>query len=241
MGWSQYRIGQHLGTSQVQVCNDLKIIRQRYANSQLQERHAMVAMKMDQYADMLAELWDAWQRSQLPSHKRVRETTPERPCAACRGTGQFARTGQGRQGPRHNAEGTVPCMACQGTGRKGGLLKTTSSKEERLPGAEYMNQIRQVHKDIRDLLGLDAPVRVNVQQVTVDFDAVAANLPTTFSHTDTVEQRIAKAIEASLRRLPNGLKEINSPADGLSPTSDGPPIPPSTNGEDHDSQDNGNN
>lgn len=70
-GYGQIAIARKLRVSQPQVCYDLKVIRKRFVETQMAERGALVAEKLEQYRGLLSELWDAWERSkkgQLPEN-----------------------------------------------------------------------------------------------------------------------------------------------------------------------------
>ena len=74
-GWNQYDIARRLGVSQGQVSYDLKIVRKRYREVQLQEIGDKVALAVMQYQEIMREAWEAWERSKLDAMKTVTEET----------------------------------------------------------------------------------------------------------------------------------------------------------------------
>jgi predicted transcriptional regulator len=101
-GYSQRQIARVLGVDHSQVCYDLKVIRRRYQDTQLGERAALVAEKVEQYRELRAEAWAAWERSKEDATKRVEENT-EKP-----GFGEDGDPLPGRRKVTETAERRLP-------------------------------------------------------------------------------------------------------------------------------------
>jgi transcriptional regulator with XRE-family HTH domain len=72
-GYSQRQIAERLGVAPSQVCYDLKLLRKRYQDTQLAERSAAVAEKLEQYREVRREAWEAWDRSKDNKEKEIKE------------------------------------------------------------------------------------------------------------------------------------------------------------------------
>jgi hypothetical protein len=64
MGYGQVAIARLLGVSQPQVCYDLKVVRERYRQTQLETVKASVNQKLEQLRLVRREAFEAWDRSQ---------------------------------------------------------------------------------------------------------------------------------------------------------------------------------
>jgi hypothetical protein len=127
-GYSQREIASRVGVAPSQVCYDLKLLRKRYQDTQLAERSAAVAEKLEQYREVRREAWEAWDRSKDNKEKEIKEKISN-----------------------------LAQQAEPGTGEK---LKAVITTEGRLPGNEYLRTIVQTFQDERELLGLDAPKKL---------------------------------------------------------------------------------
>lgn len=72
-GYSQYRIAKAIGVSQPQVCMYLEKIKKRYEKEILAERAAKVNEVYHTYRDIMAEAWDALEKSKEDRKMRKRE------------------------------------------------------------------------------------------------------------------------------------------------------------------------
>lgn len=72
-GWSQNKIAKKLGVSQPQVCQDIKTIRERYKQEQMEHRAVYVREKINQLRVVMDEAWEAWERSKRDALKKVEE------------------------------------------------------------------------------------------------------------------------------------------------------------------------
>ncbi len=74
-GHTHEEITRRTGISKHAIVRCVKLIRKRYADSQIAKYAELVHEKRAQYQDILREAWDAWERSKLDSEKTVVETT----------------------------------------------------------------------------------------------------------------------------------------------------------------------
>lgn len=72
-GWTQYAIAAELGVSQPQVCNDLKLAKERLKNDLNHVRDELVAEKLAAIDQVMMEAWLAWERSKEKRKKTVSE------------------------------------------------------------------------------------------------------------------------------------------------------------------------
>lgn len=72
-GWTQYQIAEELGVSQPQVCNDLKLIRERAVSATNKTRAEWVAEQLVKIDLRRREAWAAWERSKKDRKKTVHE------------------------------------------------------------------------------------------------------------------------------------------------------------------------
>lgn len=99
-GYSQPQISKVVGVSQQQVCNDLKQIRKRYRDSQVDERIAKVEDAVARLEAVIQEAWEAWDRSKEDAVKEVTEELPGEPAPNGEGSvkvaGKMTKTVEGR-------------------------------------------------------------------------------------------------------------------------------------------------
>lgn len=168
-GYSAWEISCRIGITPQGVAKHLKAIKEMYRRATLEQRQALVNEKLDQYADIRKEAWEAWEKSKEDA---VRETVEE-------------------------IETEL-----------GGRTRTVVTREGRLPGNEYLRTIHHALEAERDLQGIDAPKKVNVDQ-TINWDVFAD--PSKVLETpvvDEVELEIL-AIENNSPLSESGLTEAN--------------------------------
>ncbi len=135
-GYPSRAIAEKLGVHFNQVLYDLKIIKRRYAEATLEERHAKVMVKVAQLRETRREAWEAWERSKENAVKTVKEKIVP-------------------------AKDTDENDSSDGDGKcSGGRMKVVITTEGRLPANEYQTTILRALEQETDLLGLKAPVKV---------------------------------------------------------------------------------
>jgi DNA-binding CsgD family transcriptional regulator len=130
-GYSQREIASRLKISPSTVCGDLKAIREEYRETRQADRAEHVALKLAQLREVRKEAWEAWDRSKDNKEKEIKEKISNLVQQAEAGTA-----------------GTVE------------KLKAVITTEGRLPGNEYLRTILETLQDERELLGLDAPKKL---------------------------------------------------------------------------------
>jgi len=183
-GCNQFQIAAAVGVTQPCVCQYLKKIRERYAETTLRERGELVAEKLAQYRDALRELHEAWEGAKKDAVTVEVEEVPVEDCAVCGGSGERP---EKKVGKRVTPAG--PCGACNGKGQIGGVTKIVTTIENRLPAAAYFGLILRILKAERELLGLDAP-KVDKEPVTSDNWHVLLDYVPPGPVPDEVEERI---------------------------------------------------
>lgn len=152
LGYSQTQIGEIVGVGQPTVCRYVKEVRQRYLDSQLDTRHAYVVRELAVLMDVRREAAMALEESKLPAEKKVIREREPKPCPSCR----RPVPGGGRKEPRKK------CRLCKGSGFWVPPPDVTDTITGRLAHAEYMRVIVETSKAVRELLGLDEAVKVDV-------------------------------------------------------------------------------
>jgi hypothetical protein len=154
------KIQENLGIkiSQPIVCRAIQRVRAEYRESALMHRNEMVVQEMKVLVDVRAEAIEAWERSKRNSRKVIRKKVPPRDCFKCKGTGAGGNKG--------------PCKVCGGKKVIKFPPEVTSTVEGRLPASEYLNVIIQTNRAIRELLGLDEAIKLDVTTKSIDLNAL---------------------------------------------------------------------
>lgn len=85
------------------------------------------------------------------------------------------------------------------------VTRTTTTTETKCGDPRYLNIVKDVIKDERELLGLDAPKRVNVQANLVDWGAIAQEIGRpALSMEEMIEQQLARRKVEALEVKPLG-------------------------------------
>ena len=190
MGYTQWQIAEKLGVSGPQVHYDQQIIKKRYAETQLGSRAELVNEKLSQLEDVCKEAAEAYEQSKLPAKKVVEERAPEWDCPVCDGEGWVIKRRKAKptdiegdglrilEGVQFVEEDKL-CFKCEGRGVRGGVIKVTEQTEERLPANEYLTTILNTVKQGRELLGLDAPKKVDMRAAVaqVSWEQLCLDLP----------------------------------------------------------------
>lgn len=193
MGYSQREIAARVGLTQGQVCQDIKQIKKRYQTAALGERSAQLVEKLLQYRDVRAEAFEAWEDSKKPGIKVVEEQVLTR-------TKERDPDGDPALQPDDEPEML--------------LTKIVTTREESLPRNEYLGTILKTIEGERELLGLDAPKKVDLKSQVFSWDMLAEALPPSGGPVpDRIEEELARI--AALPDAPpvNGLREL-PPGDG---------------------------
>lgn len=163
-GFTQRRIAEKLKevlnvtVGQVQVGNYIASIRQEYRDSKLMNRNEVVVQELKVLMDVRAESIAAWDRSKRNAKKIVTKRVPPRKCLKCKGTGNAGVKGK--------------CPVCLGKKKIQFPPETTKTVEGRTPASEYMALILQTNRAIRELLGLDEAIKLDVTTATLDLNAL---------------------------------------------------------------------
>jgi len=130
-GYSVRAIAAKMGVSHVQVVYDLKIVKQRYRDTVLEERAALVAQKIEQLREVRQEAWNAWEASKENCERQVKEKISE----------------------SLDAHGNPTAETLQ-------RMKAVITTEGRLPSNEYLTTILRTFEEEADLQGLYAPTKI---------------------------------------------------------------------------------
>lgn len=131
-GWTQWDIANGLraelglDVSQTMVSSYLRQIRERYKETQREERQAKVNEKMEQLRDVRAEAWRGWLKSHQDAEKLVEEWGTDREAV---GDGDYITSET--------------------------LIKQIKTREGRLPDNAYLTTVMRTLEAERELLGLD--------------------------------------------------------------------------------------
>ena len=79
MGWSQTRIAAELGVSQPQVCQDLKVVYERYRDSAQNAKHVELDRAVRRLEDVIEAAYDGWARSMEDAVRVTSEKAPPLP------------------------------------------------------------------------------------------------------------------------------------------------------------------
>ncbi len=192
-------IAEKQGVHLTQISYDWKQVLTRLKKERSDDAEAHRQRVLEQYGEVKREAWGAWEKSLRDAEKRVEEEVPEGPCPVCDGSGE---------------RGKARCDKCAGTGEVGGIIKIVRTLEGRVGDPRFLNVIETSLAAERELLGVDAPKRMDVRQLNVDWDVLAGEIPLDVA--DAIEERIREA-------LPAGLKELPAPP----PVVEGQVVPPS--------------
>jgi hypothetical protein len=163
-GYELAEIGRIVGVSQVQICYDLKKLRQRYYAEQkrlvaeeLSAKALKVAEKVDQYKEIRRELWEQWEISKGHVERDMIEKILE----------------------VLEEEGGVQGIT--------NLRIQLSTK----PIPEYIRLILTCLEAERELEGLDEPKKLDARVVSLDWDRLLDAGEE--DHRDRIEDRITRA------------------------------------------------
>lgn len=178
-GYSQLRIRDYLAEncgidiSRVQVCVDVKKIRQRYLNQADEDAKKRIERMLRNYAEVRAEAWESWERSKKQTSKHTVEMIPVE-----KDEDEEPRRKKGKAG---KPKGKKFSSAVESM-RK---LREIWVREGRLPANQYLAIILDTLKAERELLGLDAAAKLDITATTFDWNTFFAPPPA-----DPVSQRL---------------------------------------------------
>lgn len=172
-GWSITQIAEHLEVHPSRVSAQWKVVVKQLQSDQHSDTKEYVAQKLEEYAEVKREAWEAWERSKAEMCKIVEEQALSRPTI----------TGKGK------TRKVEPAVM-----RK---VKETMTKEYRLAANEYLNTILRCLEAERELLALD-PVKEMRLTATLNWDALSGALGDGDDQPDTVEQKLLEVVTSRL-------------------------------------------
>lgn len=179
-GWSVTQIAEILNLHPTMISREWKIIVKELQRDQHDDTKEYVACKLEEYAEIKKEAWEAWERSKKEMIKIVEEQALSRPVT----------NGRGKE------KTTTPAVM-----RK---IKETMTKEYRLAANEYLNTILRCLEAERELLALD-PIKEMRLTATLNWDALSGALQDDDDRPNTVEQKLLEVVDSRL----NEAKGIN--------------------------------
>lgn len=179
-GYTQRQIGEvlketfNLELAQTTISSYLKTIRTSYHKARMAEHADLVAEKLEQYREIRAEAWMAYERSKENRDKTVSEYVmlPED-------------TGIREAPVAGGLVGKLKALAERRLMKEMQKVKEIITREGRLPATSYLDLIMKTLEAERELLGLDEAKKIDVTQVSLPWDQIlqAAGV-------DPVEERI---------------------------------------------------
>lgn len=158
-GYNTYRIAEMLPgligvtIAQGTVAMYLRQIREAYRTVQLQSQAELVVEKLEQYRELRAIAWDAYEKS-LGDEERKQE--------------EFVPPPQPKPGDRRKGFTPDPPPHLRGSAAEIlRRLKLIVTRTGRLPANEYLTTVLKTLEAERTLLGLDQAQKLNVAQTTV--------------------------------------------------------------------------
>lgn len=151
-GWSRLRIAEHMGLSEGTISSEWRIILKQVVKNRDVEVAEKVALLLEEYDEVKREAWEAWEESKKERKKVVVE--------------EFAMLSKRPGSSEEDEDEGNPTGS--GFGRKS--VRTTTTKEKRLPGNEYLKTILACLDSMAELQGLIPEKRVAVVG-SVDWDA----------------------------------------------------------------------
>lgn len=159
-GYGQFEIANLLKVSQQTVSDYLKTIKERYRQSTLESQAYYVAEKLQQYREIRWQAWRAWERSEQDfiRRKTEKETIEIKP-----------KKGRAKKEDKGMAERETHQQFAD-------RIKRTLERTERLPHDGYLTLIKQTIDAECRLLGLDASIKVDLNNNIINWDEVAKQL-----------------------------------------------------------------
>jgi predicted transcriptional regulator len=160
-GYRQTQIAEKVGVAQAMVSMYLKQIRAEYRNRQMQHMQEAVQEKLEQYADIRREAWEAYYKSKEDTEKAVEKfypmQIPDQP------------TGESKEDAEYYLLSKPPTKLSESM-RRIEYIRTT---EGRLPANEYLSTILATHKAECALLGLDKQPVTPQQNTTINLNLLS--------------------------------------------------------------------
>lgn len=182
-GYTQKVIAEKVGVSIPQICYYLKKLRMRYIEAQLEDRSALVAMKIEQYREIRKEAWEAWERSKEDKLREVKDFGTPVLRFKLKDEDQEEKS----DSARINQLSVEECLV---------LIKKTVTKEGRLPSSEYLNIIMETLTAERKLLGLDESLKIDLTAQVINWNDLYTSSQQPRIILDPVEEKIRQEILA---------------------------------------------
>lgn len=171
-GWTGYAIAAEIGVSRPMVSVYLKKVRQRYVAEQVGHRAELVAEKCAQYKEVRRHAYACFFRSFAGKERTVEEE-------ALRKAAEEAADGDYEASMR--------------------LVKRVTTREDRLPGAEYLRVVRETLDAERAMLGLDEAGKLDVRVGALDWDALMRGMARAEDPLEAEVRRLGEEVERARR------------------------------------------
>lgn len=176
-GYTFRQVATILGLSHTQVRADWQKVLDEMVKEQEADTKRLIAAKLAQLQDTRRHAWEGWVRSKKDIMKEVKEEAPEQECFKCGGEGK-------------NEKGKT-CGFCKGKGIRGGVNKITTTRQGRIPDANFLRVVLDCLTQERELLGITPATQVNIG---FDWDTLAKGIPANGQVPDRIEEELQKAM-----------------------------------------------
>lgn len=127
-GATKTMVAEKFGVTAQQIHYDFNLVMRRTAEQMTEDAKAMIAVKLEEYAEVKREAWAAWEKSKLDAQKKVREASKGADGKA--GGGKVVETVEGQSGDPRYLQTVLECLKkeCE-------LLALEPAKEMRVTGS----------------------------------------------------------------------------------------------------------
>lgn len=176
-GWTKTAIATKLGVHPTQISYDWKKILKELVAARDTDLEELIAIKLEEYAEIKREAWEAWERSKRERNRRVLESSTYGPSGG--GSGDDGDSGGGSGGSERTRE----------------VLTVDDGQWS----SEYLKTIVQCLNAERELRGLN-PVKdakpANNNTVNINWDVLASAIPPAgVPLPDPVEEKIMALLQ----------------------------------------------